>query len=365
MQHSTLKLVTLVALVFLTSCKSDKKTEEEVLPLRPVSYQEVQFIGSKSERTFSGTAQTDKIINLSFRNNGIITQFNMKLGQSVKKGQLLSRLDNVQSRLNYENAVSSLNSAESQMNTSKLSLNRVRTLYEKGSASLSNYESAKNAYRTSVASYESAKRSVAIQQEQVQYGYIYAPEDGIIAQVNAEIDENVSLGQIVAVLNAGTDMEISMGLPESVINLVRHGMPVKVGFSSLEGQVFNGVVSEVSPSVNQNTSTFPLRILVTDPSQDIKSGMAANVTFNFEVDDNAKGALIVPAKAIGEDKHGNFVFLVEETEHGKAKVKKQKVVVGNLTSDGFEILKGLVEEQKIAIAGLQSLVDGQEVKMKI
>ena len=58
--------------------------------------------------------------------------------------------------------------AESQMNTAKLSLNRIRKLYEKGSASLSDYEDAKNSYRTAVASFESAKRSVAIQQDQIQ-----------------------------------------------------------------------------------------------------------------------------------------------------------------------------------------------------
>jgi multidrug efflux system membrane fusion protein len=57
------------------------------------------------------------------------------------------------------------------MNTAKLNLNRVRKLYEKGSASLSDYEDAKNSYRTAVASFESAKRSVAIQQDQIQFGY--------------------------------------------------------------------------------------------------------------------------------------------------------------------------------------------------
>ena len=75
------------------------------------------------------------------------------------------------------------------MNTSKLNLNRIRTLYEKGSSSLSDYEAAKNSYRTAVASFESSKRSVAIQQDQIKFGYLYASENGAIASVSAEIDE--------------------------------------------------------------------------------------------------------------------------------------------------------------------------------
>ena len=120
---------------FQLACSSEEPQVQKVL--RPVKYQEVGFISNSKVRTFSGTAQSDKIINLSFRNSGIITQLNIKLGQKVRRGQLLAKLDNVQARLAYEQSVTQLNSAASQMNTAKLNLNRVRALYEKGSASFS------------------------------------------------------------------------------------------------------------------------------------------------------------------------------------------------------------------------------------
>ncbi len=131
-QFTNIFIVAILASLFF-SCAEEKKPEEKFL--RPVKYQEVGYMGGKKIRTFSGTAQTDKVINLSFRNTGIITQFDIKLGQKVRKGQILARLDNVQSRLAHEQAITQLNSAESQMNTAKLSLNRVRSLYEKGSSS--------------------------------------------------------------------------------------------------------------------------------------------------------------------------------------------------------------------------------------
>jgi len=361
MKHLTKLFAYTFTVVLLFSCSEEKKEDKKLI--RPVKYQEVSYLGGEKIRTFSGTAKTDKIINLSFRNTGIITQFDIKLGQKVQKGQLLAKLDNVQSRLAYEQSITQLNSAASQMNTAKLSLNRVRSLYEKGSSSLSDYEAAKNAYKTAQESHESAKRGVSIQQEQIRYGYLYVPENGVIAAVTSEIDENVSAGQTVATLNAGTAMEITLGIPESAINGVKENMIVDVTFSSLNDTTFKATVTEVAPAVDSNTATYPVRVTVTNPSDSIKSGMAANVTFNFGDNKTTSKTLVVPTHAVGEDSNGRFVFIIEG-DNTKAIAKKQTVTVGSLSTEGFEIKSGLSAGQKIATAGLQTLLDGQEVRLQ-
>lgn len=355
------KISWMCLLLFTMISCGDKEEKTEAL-LRPVKYAEVDFLGGEKKRTFSGTAKTEKIINLSFRSVGIITVLDMKLGQTVKKGQLLSRLDNVQARLNYEAAIESKNSAESQMNTSKLNLNRLRKLYEKGSTSLSDYEAAKNSYRNAVASFESSKRTVSIQEEQIRFGYLYAPEDGVIASVLAEVDENVTSGQIIGVLNAGSAIEISLGLPESVINDVKKDMAVKVSFSSIPSDTFNAVITEVAPALDKNTSTYPVTVTIKETDERIKSGMAASVSFEFDQELNDQETLIVPASAVGEDSNGRFVFLIEESEN-KVRVKKQVIEIGDLTPEGFKIKTGLKRGQKVATAGLQTLLDGQNVKI--
>ncbi len=360
MRHNLILFV-VGSFLLLSACK--EKAVQESAPVRPVLYQKVGYLGGDNSRTFSGTAKTEKVINLSFRSSGIITQFNLKIGQQVKKGDLLAQLDNVQARLNYESAISDQNSAASQMNTAKLSLERTRVLYEKGSLSLSEYESAKNSYKTSKASFESAKRRVGIEAEQVQFGYLHAPEDGIIATVKAEIEENVSPGENIAVLNAGTDMEISLGLPESIINQVNKKMTVEINIPVLEESGFSGTVSEVSPSVDVNTATYPIRVVVSDPSDKIRAGMAANVTFNFESDTSKIKQLVVPPVSVGEDGNGRFVFLLQEAAD-KTTAQKQYIKVGNLSSEGFTVTEGLSLGDKIATAGLQTLLDGQEVKLQ-
>ena len=355
--HETIYLI-----CFLLCIGCGKKEEIKKEALRPVKFTEVSYLGGDIVREFSGTAKTEKIINLSFRNTGIIIELNMKLGQQVKKGDLLAKLDNVQARLNYEAAIESKNSAESQMNTAKLSMNRIRTLYEKGSSSLSDYEDAKNSYRTAVASFESSKRSVAIQQEQIRFGFLYAAEDGVIAVVNSEVDENVSPGEVVGVLNAGSAIEISLGLPESIINSVKKDIEVKVSFTALPGEIFKAKVTEVAPALDNNTSTYPITVVIMDMDERIKSGMAANILFEFPIDHSVEKTVVVPSSAVGEDGSTRFVFLIND-EGESVTVKKHPITVGKLTPEGFEIQSGLTIGQKVATAGLQTLLDGQEVKL--
>ncbi|MEM1119249.1 MAG: efflux RND transporter periplasmic adaptor subunit [Bacteroidota bacterium] len=345
----------------VVACQEAPKVEENFV--RPVKYETVGYANVQKMSTFSGTAQTDKVVNLSFRNTGIITQFNVNLGQRVRRGQLLGKLDNVQARLAYEQSITQLNSAESQMNTAKLSLNRVRTLFEKGSAALSDFESAKNAYKTAEEGFQSAKRGVAIQKEQIQFGYLYAPASGVISKVLAEKDENVNPGQTVAVLNAGDNMEIVVGIPESVINGVQQDMTAAVDFSALPNKKFTAQVTEIAPAVDANTATYPVKLAVKGTKNGIKSGMAANVTFNFSEPTSNDSTLIVPLPAVGEDSNGRFVFLIEEKGEN-ATVKKHPIKIGQINQQGFEVTSGLSAGQKIATAGLQTLLDGQTVKLR-
>ncbi len=347
-----------ILLIGLSACNKKDNTPEE--SVRPVKYATVSYQNSSEIRSFSGTAETEVIVNLSFRNSGILTDLNIKLGQEVKKGRLLAKLDNVQAQLAYESAQEQMNSAESQMKTAKLNLERVRNLYEKGVSSLSDYENAKNAYRTGSAAFESAKRTVGLQKEQLTYGYIYAPEDGFISEVNVELDENIAAGQVVGVLNVGSSMEINLGMPETIINKVKHDMEVEISFPSIKDTVYHGTVYKISSAVDPVTSTYPVEILMTDEDEKVKSGMAAEVKFDFYEHVEGESKLTVPQQSIGEDGKGRFVFLIN-AKQDTGVIAKQYVTIGDLTEEGFEVKDGLKSGDKIATAGLQTLLDGQKV----
>jgi RND family efflux transporter MFP subunit len=176
------------------------------------------------------------------------------------------------------------------------------------------------------------------------------------------VDETIRAGQPIAVMNAGTEMQISLGFPESIINEISLGMPVTVRLPVYSQQEFSGRVTELSPAVDNNTATYPARIQVMDPEGLIKAGMAANVTLNLKTDGRDDNVLTIPSEAVGEDSQGRFVFVIDETPEIPV-VRRTSVEVGTLDSRGFEVLSGLQRGQKVATAGLQTLLDGQQVTL--
>ena len=358
--YTTIILSTLIAFV---SCKEEKKTKETVL--RPVKYTVVGDVNTQKIRTFSGVAKAGDEIELSFRGSGIITKVNVRKGQKVKKGDVIAKLDNVEASLAYEQSVSALKSAKSSMNTSKSNLNRVKSLYEKGSNSLSDYEQAKNSYQTALDQFESAKRNKSIQATQLSYGVIKAPKGGLIADTKGRVGERVGAGHQFAILNAGKEMKIEVGLPETVVNKVTIGMVTKLEFSALEGKGLSGTVIEVSPIIDTDAATYKASIGIDTPLEEIKPGMASSVTFDFsEVNEIANKSLIIPVKAVGEDGKGRFVFVISSKDGKKGKVNKHHIELGELTTDGFKVKSGLKNGDRIATAGLQTLLNGQQVRLK-
>lgn len=345
----------------LTSCKEVEETKEEVL--RPAKYEVIGTSNALNQRSFNAVAVASQETDLSFRSSGIIIRLNAKVGQAVRKGDLIAQLDNVQAELAYEQSVSALKSAESARNTAKSNVERVRRLYEKGSASLSDYEAAKNSFQSALDQYESAKRNQNIKQSQVNYGFIYAPADGVIASKNAGINENISAGQVIATLNSGEGINVEAGLPESVVNRVELGMSATVQFSAIEEKEIKANVIKVAPVLDATASTFPVELEITNPAESIKPGMIASVTFSFPNEGDEDEGIIVPVKAVGEDGQGNFVYLIESTDENTGIVKKQYIQIGKLSNKGFSVISGLSEGQKIATAGLQTLLDGQKVSL--
>ena len=357
---SKLLLIPALAATLLVGCA---ETVEEEVTVRSVRTMQLGVGTSESIRSFNGQAKTDRVIDLSFRASGVITQFNIKLGQAVKKGDLLAELDNVAARLSYEQANASMNSAKSNLDTQNLALKRVQNLYERGGASLSDYESAKNAFRNAQASFRSAQRSVDIQQEQINYGKIFAPEDGVISSVNKELEENASAGERIAVLNAGSEMEIELGVSESVINKISEQTKASISFPALPNQLFEGKVTEVSPSIDAQSATYPVRVRVVEATQEVKSGMAATVVFDFSSDTGQQNTLQIPVYAVGEDSQGRFAFILEQGEEDKLFARKRPIVIGELIDNRFEVISGLNEGDLIITAGVHSVLDGQQVRL--
>lgn len=357
-----IKLISYALLGIIVASCAGKKEQKEVA-VRPVMYQEVTPGGGFQERVFSGTSKSGTETKLSFKVAGNISSLNAKVGQQVKKGQIIASLDDADFQLQYEQADASVKNADAQEKQAKSNFERVRSLYENGSTSLSDYESAKANYESAKANESSAKKSRKLNQAQLNYTKLYSPVAGKIATVDIEVNENVSAGQQIILLDSEGDLEVSLGIPESFISNINVRDVVNISFASLEGQTFKGAVSEVSFSISSQTSTYPVVITVEGDTRAIRPGMAASVTFKMgNQNETNEDKLVVATQAVGADGQGNFVFVLEKADQYYL-AKKRPVTIGKLSSTGFEITDGLEEGELVATAGLQTLLDGMKVKL--
>ena len=350
-----------IVLIFTQSCGNEVDSDLEVI--RPVKYVRIGEIQNDLTRTYSGTVKANNEIELSFRSSGVITELNVKVGSEVKKGDLIARLDNVQASLAYDQAKNSLNSALSLLNTSESQLNRVKNLYEKGSSSLSDYEKAKNAYQSSLDQYNSSKKNVSLKSSQIKYGYIYAPKNGVITSKLASLNELANPGQKIVVMNAGNEMIVETGVSESIINEIDLGMHVQILFPSLKSHAYKGLVTEISPLLLKGSGTYNVKIFIENFNDSIKQGMTASVGFNLNDEHSGDDQIYVPINTVGEDGEGNFVFVIKDESEGVGIVKRTYIEVGQMSDAGFEVLTGLNKGELVVTAGINSLLDGQKVKL--
>ncbi|SMO39112.1 RND family efflux transporter, MFP subunit [Saccharicrinis carchari] len=349
----------LLAAIFLSGCGSKDKQEDE--QLKPVKYARVEMTGGIQERTFIGVSQSGSEAKLSFRTSGLILAMGVRAGDEVKKGQLIASIDAKDTQIAYEQARAGLDNARIQLQTAASGLERAKQLYATSNASLSDYEQAKGAFSSARSNFQTAQKTLDLQGAQLRYTRIIAPANGIVTAVNAEVNEFVQAGTPVVVISSRIDdIEINVGVPEVYIAQIVQGESVSVTFRSIQNKSFEGIISEVGYSIGESL-TYPVVVKLSNPSDDIRPGMPANVTFSFG-DKTNKTLLTVPFKAVSEDFQGNFVFVLKaEGDHYVA--KKTIVETGALFSGGFHALSGLNEGDVVAVAGVNSLYDGRKVML--
>ncbi|MCP4200867.1 MAG: efflux RND transporter periplasmic adaptor subunit [bacterium] len=336
--------------------------------LRPVRYEQVSTSQEARLRTFAGVARAGVESNLSFRVAGTVDRVAVTVGQQVRRGQLLARMDPTDYELRVQEAVAGLAQAEAASRNAEADYERVRGLYENNNASRRELDGARASSESSLAQVQAAQKRLEQARQQVSYATLRAPVGGTVAAVNVEVNENVNAGQKVILLTAGSDTEVEVALPEAVISAVELGQTVEVRFDALPGRTFDAQVTEAGVAAVGTATTFPVTAQLTESDPDIRSGMAAEVAFRFSTA-ATQGRLLVSPVAVGEDREGRFVFVLKLAQKGSeaetltARVERRAVTIGELTGDGLEIRSGLADGELVVTAGVRRLSDGEQVKV--
>jgi len=326
--------LSLVAVVLTAACGKEA-AEPPAEVIRPVRYEEVVAASGGQER---------------------------KVGEGVAKGQLLASLDARDYELQVQQADAALAQADAEARNAEHNYDRVRQLYENNNASRNDLDGARARAESARAAVQSAAKQLELARRRLTYTRLAAPFDCAVASVDAEERENVGAGQTVVRVNCGDQPEVEVAVPEGLITQIQPGDDVTVRFDALPGRTFAAAVHEVGISAGRSATTYPVTVRLAESDPGIRPGMAAEVAFRLDRGTGEAGVLVVPA-AVGEDRDGRFVFVVEATGEGLAVAHRRPITAGDLVGDRLTILEGLTPGERVVTAGVSRITDGQTVRM--
>ena len=237
----------------------------------------------------------------------------------------------------------------------------MRLLYENDNVSRSELDVSRAQAESTAAFADAVLGRVNQARQRLRYTRLEAPVSGAIAEVRADEGENAASGQTIVVLTSGSRPEVRVPVPEILIGRINAGDAVRVSFDALPGRAFSAVVTEVGVASTAGT-TYPVEVRLAESDEAIRPGMAAQVAFTFRGRGD-RSTYLLPPVAVGEDREGRFVFVVSPGEAGLAVARRRAVVVGDLTSEGLEVLEGVEEGETIVTAGVRRIVDGLTVRL--
>lgn len=349
----------LIATLMFGACgESDDAVEER---LRPVRYVTVNDGSVFRDRSFSGTSKSSRESRLSFKVSGTVVNVPVQIGQRMDAGDLIAEIDPAGYVLQAQQAQASLVEAQANDRRAAANYDRTKGLYANDNASLNDLDAARAQAESASAVVRAASKALEIARLNVSYTKLTADTDCSIASLDIEVNENVASGQQVAAVSCGDAFEVTLDLPESLISSVSEATPVSIRFGSIPDQDFGGVISEVAVTSAAGSAAFPIVIKIVGSHPSLRSGLAANVTFQFDSAAD-QGRVVLPVMAVINDLGGTFVFVAEAAEvDDEAVVRRRAVILGELSQSGIEIVDGVRVGDRVITAGISVIRDGQRV----
>lgn len=356
-----LKIAVVISLYFLlTACQEapPPNVKEQVRSLKTIT---VNQLASSQTRTFSGVVQAADSTRLSFEIGGKVQVISFKVGDRVKKGEILASLDKHPYELDVTAAKADLDKAKADFDNKKKEYNRYKSLAKNGYISKSQLDQAQAALDTSKNSVTFARAKLNLAQRDLKNTELRAPFDGFIANKDIEVHEEVNAGQAIFDVDAEGALEVRLVVPESVIGRLYIGANTSTVFPSAPSVVTSGRIIEIGSSAD-TANSFPVTSSLLDSPQGLRPGMTAEVTISLKTNSGAQGYLVPNAALLPQiDKPSTPMVFVYDPD--SSTVHRREVKVASVQENLVVINEGLNAGDILAAAGLSFLNDGQKVRL--
>jgi len=356
----------------------------------------VQRIAIQRTVDLAGSLVSPDQANVSSEVAGVVRQVLAELGQEIKAGQVVAKLDRTELDLALQRASSQLKQTEAQLGIDGVrfkepppveQISSVRmaaanrddalaqlrraqrlrsqnllpqadldTAETKVKVTEANYQGALEAVQSLTATLQERRHAVELAEKKLRDTDIRSSINGQVAarliQQGEYIRENTPVVSIVQM----NPLKVKTAIQERYAGLVRPGLPVEFSVESAPGETFRGNVAYVSPSVDQTTRTFTVEILVDNSNRRLKPGFFAKGVIHTHRDENV---LAVPDDAISTLAGVSNVFVIENL-----KARQQMVSLGSRIGNVYEIVQGLKGDEVLASNKLTLLATGVPVRIE-
>lgn len=312
---------------------NDKFTLVEVKELIAEHY--VDFI------SLVGTVKPLQIANLASIEGGKIKQFAKTKGNYVSEGETIVVMDNDVLKANMD-------VAKAQYDLAEMNFEKQEKIYKENVSS-------EMAYLQSKYQRDAAKANYELMKVRYNQTFIKAPFSGYVDAKVFEEGEVVAPGApIVTLINSGT-VKVAAGLPENYVSEIKQGNECTVTFKDLNDLQVKSRISFMAKSITTNNRTLPIEMMISNPSNQIKPELNAEVQIQRGKYDKM---IIVPENVVSKTDFGYIAFVANGD---KAELRRIKIL--NRRANQIAVSEGLKEGDKLIVVGYQSLVDGENIKV--
>jgi RND family efflux transporter MFP subunit len=304
---------------------------------------------------FTGTVEPQVTTDLAFRVGGRLVSRTVDAGATVEKGQTVAAIDTTSLELAVRSAEADLTSAQSQLALASAEETRQRGLMQNNNVAQAAVDAAVQQRQSADAQVAQAQSALSKAQEQLGYGQLVVDYDAVVTSVGAQVGQVVSPGQTILTVAQPAARDAVVDVPDNLTGAIAVGSPFDVALQLDPTIKVTGSVREIAPQSDQATRTRRVKIGLVDPPETFWLGSTVTVTLS-----NIAGSrLDVPPSALLVDGQTTKVWVVDE-----GKVASRVVTIGPAAPDGLvPVLSGLAPGERIVVAGVHSLKDGQQVRI--
>ena len=330
-----IQLVSFMFILLMSACteSKDKKgvdviSEKPRVKLATVTARQVDQI-----LEYTATVEAEVKNNIAPASPVRIDHIYVEVGDKVSKGQKLVQMD-----------AASLKQLKLQLDNQEIEFRRLDELYKVGGVSKSEWDASKMSLDVKKTSYRNLLENTSL----------LSPISGIITARNYDNGDMYNGNTPVLVVEQIVPVKLLINISENYFSKIKKGAPVKVKFDVFEGEVFNGKISLIYPTINAATRTFPVELVLDNKDMKVRPGMFARVEVNF----GSENHVVVPDLAVVKQAGSGdrYVFVYE-----KGKVRYQKVELGSRMGSEYELISGVDNNSQVVVAGHARLVNGTEV----